>query len=274
MPDGIIYGMPAEEYHPAEALSKGGLDRLATSPAHFRAQVYDPLAQGTPAQVFGSAAHVAILERERWESRYVVMPEGLDGRTKEGKLWKAINVNRIVLDRETAGHILGMVAAVYAMNTARALLADTEREVSIFWTDPTGAPCKCRPDIFDRSTRIIGDLKTTQSAAAGAFGRDAAKFHYHWQAAWYLDGVKAVTGEDDWSFLFLCVEKAPPYGVAIYTLEEGPYGSPVHAARLQYGPLVELYAQCRRTDVWPGFPDRVQPLTLPAWATRMEDDYA
>ena len=45
------------------------------------------------------------------------------------------------------------------------------------------------------------------------------KFSYHMQAAWYFDGLKAITG-DDYDFLFVVCEKSNPHNVQTYRLSE------------------------------------------------------
>ena len=67
----IMHDMPAADYHAAKALSKSGLDQFRKSPAHFRAwQDGRTKNETSPALEFGSAAHCAVLEPERFVITY------------------------------------------------------------------------------------------------------------------------------------------------------------------------------------------------------------
>lgn len=79
----LVYHMPAEQYHATVALSKSGLDQFQRSPAHYKAWLEGAKEEPTPAMVFGSAFHCAVLERDEYAKRYVIF-EG-DRRTKAGK---------------------------------------------------------------------------------------------------------------------------------------------------------------------------------------------
>ena len=67
----IMHDMPAADYHEAKALSKSGLDQFRKSPAHFRAwQDGKTQNESSPALEFGTAAHCAVLEPERFILTY------------------------------------------------------------------------------------------------------------------------------------------------------------------------------------------------------------
>ena len=82
----------------------------------------------------------------------------------------------------------------------------------------TGILCRCRPD-FWREDDIIVDVKTTEDASPEEFSRSLAKWRYHVQAPFYMDGIELATGRRPKGFVFLVVEKKPPYAVAAYTLD-------------------------------------------------------
>ena len=72
------------DYYQIDAISASGLKAMKKSPAHYRAMVDEPY-ETTPGQILGSATHCAILEPELFDTRYTVMPDGLDLRSKAGK---------------------------------------------------------------------------------------------------------------------------------------------------------------------------------------------
>ena len=83
MPE-IIHGLPNADYHASAAISKSGLDKIARSPAHYKA-AQEAEQEATDAMIFGSAFHDFILLPEIFQTAYTVLPDDFDGRTKEGK---------------------------------------------------------------------------------------------------------------------------------------------------------------------------------------------
>ena len=76
-----------------------------------------------------------------------------------------------------------------------------------------------RVDKLLQEQKIAIDLKIMLSGNPYAFMGAIKKFSYHMQAAWYLDGLKAITG-DDYDFLFVVCEKSNPHNVQTYRLSE------------------------------------------------------
>jgi exodeoxyribonuclease VIII len=109
----------------------------------------------------------------------------------------------------------------------------------------------------------VADLKTTEDASPAAFARSVATYRYHVQAAFYLDGLRACDAQID-AFAFVAVEKTPPYLVAVYSADE----ICLARGREEYRADLLTFAECLRTDCWPGYPPFVQPLSLPAWALK------
>jgi exodeoxyribonuclease VIII len=89
--------------------------------------------------------------------------------------------------------------------------------------------------------------------------RSVIKYRYHVQAAFYSQGIGAE------QFLFIAVEKKPPFAVAVYAtppelLEKGL----IYAVQ----DLRQL-ATCRAENRWPGYGDEIQSLVIPDW---LQDD--
>jgi len=258
-----IHPLSIEDYHDACGISKSGLDLISISPAHYAHRyLVDAPHESTPSMQFGVALHTAVLEPQRFKETYVVA----DVRRKT-KAWKELldqNPGKRVLKLEEAIKIDKMARAIGRHKLARILLTDGAPEQSMFWRDPeTGVLCKIRPD-WRRANGTIVDLKTAGSASMSAFSRAVATYRYHVQAAFYLDGAKAVTGVGD-NFCFIVVEKTPPHAVAVYMTSRDT--SMVEVGRKLYQDEVKLYADCLATDSWPGYPETVQNIELPPWAT-------
>lgn len=269
IPLGIFEGMASEKYHSIPALGSSGLKKLARTPQHFYGAALDPNRppnDPTPAMKAGTLAHCALLEPASLPERYVVRPEWLDGRTKEGKAWLAAVPQGV--EAVTAEQMLTaqrQAAAVRALPEIAAFLARGRAEVSAFWVDEeSGVHCKCRPD-WVHSTEVgdvLLDLKTTQDASPEAFAKSIARLGYHLQDAHYRDGWEQATGRTVLGLVFVVVEADYPHAAAAYVLDDAS----VAKARTEIRGLLDVYATCSTSGQWPGYPNTIQPISLPAWA--------
>lgn len=177
--------------------------------------------------------------------------------------WTENNPGRIVLSPEVWDQLHAMANAVHSHPAAGALLTGCpgEAEKSVYWNDATtGVLCRCRPDWW-RDDNVIVDLKTTEDASPEGFAKSMANYRYDVQAAYYLDGVQAATRKRPKAFVFIAVEKKPPYGVGVYVLDSDS----LELGRAQYQHDLRVYAECVRTGEWPGYGDKIQTISLPAW---------
>lgn len=246
------------DYHADPAVSASHLHAISKSPYHYWSRFLDPNrkpVEPTAAMRLGSLVHTAVLEPDDLLQRYAVAP---DRRTKAGKE----QAERIAAEGMEAVSeadmtlALSMASSVRSHPAAAALLAQGKAEQSFWWTDSTtGLRCKCRPDWFYSSTII--DLKTTADASPAGFARSVATFRYHVQASHYLSGLHGAE-----RFLFIAVEKAAPYAVAVYELDAEAMAAG-NELRLRD---IRMIADCQATQEWPGYGDDCQTLSLPKWA--------
>lgn len=177
--------------------------------------------------------------------------------------WEKVNEHRTILNPEQWKTIHAMRDALMAHPAANALLTGIpgKAEKSVYWIDATtGVLCRCRPDWW-RDDNLIVDLKTTEDASPEGFARSIAKFRYDVQDAFYTDGVQQATGKRPKAFVFIAVEKKPPYGVGVYVLD----AETKDLGRAQYQHDLRVYAECVRTGEWPGYGDKIQTISLPGW---------
>lgn len=184
--------------------------------------------------------------------------------------WAAENEGYTVLSVDTYEQLLGMRDAIMAHPMAGKLLSgEGVAEASVYWTDPsTGELCRCRPD-FWRKDGVVVDLKSTEDASPDGFAKSLVNYRYHVQAPWYLGGMAAAHAAGHFpegfaaprAFVFIAVEKRAPYAVACYALDAE---SLEIGTRLMRADLDTL-AECRRTDIWPGYGDTLQQLGVPQW---------
>ncbi|MBT8200055.1 MAG: PD-(D/E)XK nuclease-like domain-containing protein [Acidimicrobiia bacterium] len=264
-----------------DAINCSRLKRGRRSMLHLRQALDEPRdTTRSKAMDFGSLVHTAALEPLEIGNRYCVMPayehqvRRADGSapnnpksTGEYKRLVAdfleTNSHRHVVSQDDYDAMLAVAKNLQDHPSAAAHLASGDSEVSAVWRDvATGVECKARFDLLQlrphsAASRIV-DLKTTRDA--GRFSDACARFGYHIQAAFYLDGLRALTGEDA-DFVFVVVESEPPYAVRC-----GPAGEDMlELGRSVYRELLDRYAKCIRDDEWPGYDDP-EEWTLPAWA--------
>lgn len=261
-----IYDIPAAEYHQSPGLSKGGIDRLLSSPLHYYDHFLAPDREPstpTDAMIIGSAVHTATLEPDLFGPQYCCAPTGIDKRTKDGKAaWGAFvaeNAGKVVLSADDFERVQKIAAAVRAHPTVQKILADGRAEQSVYWTDTdTGVLCRSRPDWMRPG--MLADLKTCMDASQ-EFQRSIFNMGYHRQAAHYLDAVRA-HGDDHSNFVFIAVEKSRPFAVACYVLDDAA----IALGREENRRAREIYARCMETGVWPGYPAQIQTISLPNYA--------
>ena len=253
------------DYLALDRLSPSGAKVLTRSPAHYRHHRDHPPVE-TPALRIGKALHSLALEgRAAFDLAFTVAPE-CDRRTNAGKaLWAdftAASEGKTVLTASEAELVEGMAAGILAHPLTPALIEGGTPELSMLWTDPeSGAECKGRADLARLADGCLLDLKTALSAAPGDFARSVLAYGYHCQAAAYESGCKAL-GAEIRDFLFVVVEKSPPFLAAVYRLPD----SFLELGRRQWAAACRTYAECRERDAWPGYAPGITELELPRWA--------
>ena len=248
-----------EEYHADPAISASHLKAVMQSPYHYWSRYVDPdrrPVEPTAAMKLGSLAHCAILEPDELLQRYGVTP---DRRSTAGRA-AAEQMAAEGIEAVTSSDMalaLSMAAAVRNHPAASALLQTGKAEQSFWWDDlSSGLRCKCRPDWYFGSTVV--DIKTTTDASPQAFARSVATFAYHVQAAHYLAGLHGAE-----RFVFVAIEKTYPHAIAVYELD----ADALALGRTTRDNALDVIAGCKAADVWPGYSDTVQTLSLPRWAT-------
>lgn len=261
---GIDYHMPQDKYLALDALGSSDIKRLLRSPAHYRAAA-DTALEPTDAMVIGSAIHLGVLEPARFDVEVVQRPT-FDRRTTIGKAahaeWTAANEGKLALDAADFDAVRRAVDSARAHPAACALLAEGAPEVTLQWTDEaTQAPCRARFDWL-RPDSLICDLKTTIDASPEGFRREIAKWGYHYQAAHYGNGHRAVLRCEPAGFVFIAVEKVAPFAVGVYMLGEQSIAS----ASGRVDEALRRWRDGTDTGVWPAYSSLVEPIEVPTWA--------
>ena len=279
--------MTHEEYHnDTSRVSKSGLDKLDQSAAHYYAAYLDPNRERrdeTAAMFEGTALHTAILERNEFNKRYILLPKNAPSMDclrhrnaakpspdtlKNIKWWDEFNVqrkDRLIIKNDLYNEVQKISDSVFRHPAANWLLSNKATvEGYIQWDDiETGVPCKCRPDfdITDKnSPPLFVDLKSTINASPDGFSKSVVNYRYDIQAAFYLDGAAANFKPRD-GFIFIAVEKEPPYAVGVYNLPD----EMLQVAHARYIENLNTYKKAKETGIWPAYADQVLDIKIPKY---------
>ncbi|AKV03169.1 Exodeoxyribonuclease VIII [Labilithrix luteola] len=265
---GIYRGMPADIYHARApgVVSKTVLDILERSAAHYKAWLDGHERPATDALELGVITHARVFEPDLFASTYVQAPDHGDQRFKENKQkkaeWKAANEGKKPVSEEHWIASEGMARSIRRHPKVAPLLSRGEAEVTARWEDlDTGIICKARADWLVPNLGIILDLKTTEDAREDAFARSCAKYRYHVQNAHYDHGF-SMAGIEIEDFVFVAVEKQPPYACAVYTLDD----EAVFKGREAVDRNLRSLRDCIEVDEWPAYGNGIKKLSLPRWA--------
>lgn len=271
-----VYEMTNEQYHadpvPGGSLSSTGARRLLapSCPALFQHE----RTHGRPARKvfdFGSAAHMVVLGAgpelvrigaDEWRTNAV-----------KAEVAEARERGAIPLKPADWDQVHAMAAAIRQHPVASRLFApgSGRPEQSLFWVDQaTGVWRRCRPDWLPYPTGgrlIVPDYKTTVSADPRSIEKSVYDYGYYQQDPWYVDGIRAVLGVEDVVMVFVFQEKTAPYLIHVVQLD--PIA--IRAGRRRNREAIAIYQQCTASGQWPGYSDRVEIVSLPAWAEKQEN---
>ncbi|WPO70249.1 PD-(D/E)XK nuclease-like domain-containing protein [Streptomyces sp. KN37] len=272
----IVDGLSADDYHADRtSVSSSGLRALLPPgcPAQFK---YDRDHPQPPKKDFdlGHAAHLLVLG-EGPELEVIDFP---DWRKKDAQAQRdeAYLAGKIPLLSKDHDMVQAMTEAIRQHPIAGQLFTPGTgaAEQSVFWTDPaTGVRCRVRPDWIPDcgdGRLVVVDYKTCRSADPASLQKAVYEHGYHQQAAFYLDGVKALglAGDQEPAFIFVFQTKTAPYLVHLVELDFPALtlGAARNARALR------IYAECERTGIWPGFNDAITYLPLPAWGEKRDQE--
>lgn len=270
-----VYTMDAETYHAdpcvEPSLSSTGARTLASEcPAAYWFERTNP----TVKREFelGRAGHLMVLEPHLF-GQCVRVIEADDYRTKAAKDARdeARAAGLTPLLQKEADQVRAMREVLWRDPIAKHAFEGGQPEQAIFWQDAEfGIWRRTRPDYLPPHQRYLVDYKTSTSANPKDFERAVFDYGYHQQAAWYLDGVEAVTGTKPERFAFVVQSKKAPFLVTTCWLD----AEAIEWGRKMNRLAIGIFARCLRTNSWPGFTPEVGgaakafTVTLPHWALR------
>lgn len=264
---GLYTGLSNEHYHAAPGISNSGLALIGRCPAIYYGRRLDPRRppeEEKGGQLDGTLAHCAILEPDEFDKRYIVGPD-VHRNTNAWKSFVAGHPGQVVIKRQQRECAFAQAASVRAIPDVAEALASGIAEPSGFWIDEqTGVLCKVRPDWVHSvpGGDILFDVKTYSDASPDDFTRQIARKLYYMQDAWYRDGWTQVTKRPVAAFVFIAVETEYPYAASAVMLDEDS----VEEGRILYRRNLDIYAQCKNANEWPGYVQGIAEVRLPAYA--------
>lgn len=268
----IVTDLPAYQYHAMrDHLSGSLLKEMDKSPSHYRTAlegktVYSP--QTLQAMECGTQVHLRIESAELFRQKYVMKPEGYDGRKAESKAFvnELKESGRKMIERDD---YLRIEAMVESFNTNDDDLLRMVREsegndeCSVLWEEQ-GLKHRCRPDRLIRPNEADSEMLHRRFPALfdvpfgiticvdyKTIGRypEPRTWYYHSRdlryplvASHYLAGTKAD------AFLWVVLEKSPPYTVTRYLMK--PDTRQINDERRRV--LIEQIKTCQAENEWPG----------------------
>jgi len=273
-----VFDMPDAEYFAADGLNNSYLWRLINkTPAHAQVQT-----EKTDAMTLGSAVHLAVLQPELADKGIKQGPKD-----RRGKAWK-----EAIEEADAAGVILLTEGDYHTCMTMRDRVWQSPAIASILggggaiyeqaaFFEYRGQQCKLK---MDCAKDVLIDLKTAADASPRGFAQSVANYGYHQQAASYTYGWNAAyeASHLNWveianrqerknpelrvaprdTFLFLVIEKSPPYAPAIYELDAQTRAE----GWASYNAAIDLHLECEEKQHFHGYAAEKVLLSLPPYA--------
>jgi hypothetical protein len=264
-----IHTMPAVDYHrdpcPEPSLSSSIVKTIClASPlhAHHEHPRLNPAAvdDDSEAMDIGTAAHALFLEG----AAAIAVVDAKDWRTNAAKEARDVAraAGRIPLLSKSWAAVQAMVAEARGQlarhqDGGAAMFTNGHAEQTLIWREDD-VWCRARLDWLRPGA--IDDYKTTSASAnPDVWTRSMFFAGVDIQAAWYLRGLRAITGHEDTIFRFAVQETFEPYALSVIGL--GPDALMLAEKKCLYA--LDVWRACRKADAWPGYPTRTAWASLP-----------
>ena len=252
----VMENMDFADYVAADGINASAIKQGRTSMRHMDNYLNAPRTEATPAMVWGSIVHLAILEPYRVMDEVVVWDESK--RTKAYKEFKADNEGKYIITSQDVENIGRMVESVYSHPEAKQFLDESSKEVSLFAEGNYGKG-KARVDAMDSG--MICDLKTTSAIHPAQFQSQAWKLGYFTQMGWYAEMYEACHGHAPDAYI-IALESKAPFDVMFWEITS----SSLRYGREEALKIAKLYNITEMTEcTHKGVCDGIQPLNIPEW---------
>lgn len=290
---GIYSGIDIEDYHhnpflcDGPSISSTGIKQVIARPSVYWA--YSPYNKkrferaGTDALNFGKAAHMLLLGEEGFSQRYALRPETYpndqdkkwNSNSKDCKAWleEQVSAGRTVITQTEIDKIRYMRDSLSKHTAIQNGVLNGLIEHTML-TRRGKIWVRTRPDAIPKASGDFADLKTTDQIRYEDLERAIYNYGYHVQAALVRMNARLLMGEgfEFGTFLFVFVEKSPPYDVRVVEIRS----EDMDLGEQQVNIALDRMQKCIDRWQWPGdegFSQTIAPIGLPGWArTRIENE--
>jgi len=269
---GIYENISNQEYHGSIGVSRSAISELKKSPLHYWDSYINsekPEKKETQAMNIGSAVHCLILEPEKFNDNFAIIPD-YNPYTNEGKKFKRdfydLNKEKIILKNDEYEKSEIMSESVKRHKKAKKFLEGNYKvEQSIFWKDEeTDILCKARPDLWHLDLNLICDLKTSADPIPKSFSKTIKENCYHIQAAMQIDAILKTTGHKIDQFCFIVIPNSRPFVPYIYVIGE----EVISLGRKEYKDALKILKKCQEENNWEIDRESVIGLEIPYYDLR------
>jgi exodeoxyribonuclease VIII len=257
------------EYHGRKThLSSTNIRTFKKNRKQFEYSLSHDLVKQTKAMADGTAVHAFFLERDKFNSDFVIKPADMRLNTKAGKEWAQEHQSKIIIDSELGNNLYEMEKSFIDSPAKLIYNKSGQSELSYFWDDLGLVKGKCRPDWISDDGNIVVDIKTTTDASPKGFQKSIANWGYHLQLGWYLRGLQKL-GLPAKEFIFIAIEKTPPFSVGVYRANKDM----ITYANDEINNLVYDIDESLKSDDFPDYTPEIMDLGLPNWMNPKEPEY-
>jgi len=251
------------QYHGIKThISSTGVRTFRKNKKQFKYSLTNELVKQTKSMADGTAVHAFFLERDKFDTDFVIKPADMRLNTKLGKEWAQEHQNKIIIDSELGNNLYEMEKSF--MDSPAKLIYEIKgkSELSYFWDDTGLVKGKCRPDWISDDGNIIVDIKTTTDASPRGFQKSISTWGYHLQLAWYMRGLQKL-GIPCNEFIFIAIEKTPPFSVGVYSADR----EMILFGNQEINKLVVDIDKALKDKKFPDYTPEIMQLGLPPWMT-------
>ena len=251
------------EYHGRKThLSSTNIRTFKKNRKQFEYSLTHELVKQTKAMADGTAVHAFFLERDKFDTDFVVKPADMRLNTKAGKEWALEHQSKIIIDSELGNNLYEMEKSF--MDSPAKLIYDIkgQTELSYFWDDLGTIKGKCRPDWLSDDGSIVVDIKTTTDASPRGFQKSISTWGYHLQLGWYLRGLRKL-GLPAEQFIFIAIEKTAPFCVGVYSADQNM----INFAMKELDQLMPEIQTAMVSNEFPDYTPEITSIGLPPWMT-------
>jgi exodeoxyribonuclease VIII len=280
--------MSFADYCSEPGLNISTLEHGSFSAEHLRAALDGRMRRDSPSMNIGRAIHARLLEPDVYKKEFhIASPCGakLSSGARKGQEcgkagiyitddgWRCGThcIHKVgekptnVISESEAATVEDIAAKIGQHKVVRLLRQRGGCEATIVW-DMEGERCRGRLDKYiprnEQLPPVIIDLKKCRlgHARTDLFEKAIVDYNYDMKAAWYVDGVTALTNDQP-VFIWIAVEDTYPYGINVIQADK----ETILVGRLRYRELLGTYLRAKALNQWDGYTKEIVTGGLPAW---------